>query len=90
MILNLYAIKDKYSGFMSPMIYVNNDVAKREFAMMINSNPGILNFAPGDFDLYCVGTMDNHSGRIEQKEVHEFICNGVEVFVNENKVSESQ
>lgn len=89
MIINLYAIKDKFSGFMSPMMYVNDEVCKREFAFAM-SRPGVMNFSAADFDLYRIGEIDNHSGRIKQDGPFEFICNGAEVIVNENKDSESK
>lgn len=89
MIVNLYAMKDRYSGFMSPMMYVNDEVCKREFAYAM-SRPGVMNFAPEDFDLYRIGEIDNHSGKIKQDGPFEFICNGVEVLNNENKNSESK
>lgn len=89
MIINLYGIKDRFSGFMSPMMYVNDDVAKREFAFSL-TQPGIVNFAPGDFDLYRIGEIDNHSGKISQDGPFEFICNGSEVMKIENRDSESK
>lgn len=79
MIYYLYAIRDKYRGFMQPAMDVDDNAAKREFSFAINNNPGIMNFNPADFDFYKIGEFDNASGEVKSI-VPEFICNGVNVF----------
>ncbi len=76
MLMNVYAMRDKESGFMQPQVDTNHGTAKRNFAMMINNNPGVLGFSPSDFDLYYIGQYDIDSGRMIAADVPEFICNG--------------
>lgn len=76
---DVYSIRDKYTGFMSPMLDQSDDAAKRNFAYAVNNNPGVMNYSPADFDLYKVGSFDTKSGDIKGCVI-EFICNGMEVF----------
>lgn len=80
MTYSVYAIRDKYTNFMSPAIDMNDDSAKRNFAFAINNNPGVMNFAPADYDFYRIGVFDSKTGDIRPVQPIEFICNGNEVF----------
>lgn len=77
--INMYSIRDIHNGFMSPSLDTNHATAKRNFALMINNNPGVLGFRPADFDLYWLGTFDTDSGQAENLEVVEFVVNGASV-----------
>lgn len=80
---NLYAIRDsKANYFWQPQPDLNDAVAKRGFAMMINSSDlkSITGFAPGDFDLYNIGTFDSDSGIVEAIIPCLFVCNGRSVL----------
>lgn len=79
----LVAIRDnKANMFWQPQLETNFDTAKRGFAMMINSSEArsITGFAPGDFDLYCMGVFDSESGFIESEKVPVFLVNGRSVL----------
>lgn len=80
MLFSLYCIRDKYTGFMSPTVDMNDDSARRNFAYAINNNPGVMNFAPSDYDFYRVATFDSKTGDVRPVQPIEFICNGNEVF----------
>ncbi len=80
MTYSVYCIRDKYTGFMSPAIDMNDDSAKRNFAYAINNNPGVMNFAPVDYDFYRVATFDSKTGDLRPVQPIEFICNGNEVL----------
>lgn len=79
MINSLYAIRDIHSGFMQPMVDVNDETAKRNFAYMINNNPGVIAFRPADFELYLIGSIDSESGLLAPLVPCEFIVNGASV-----------
>lgn len=79
MVYKLFAIRDKYTGFMAPAPDQSVDSAKRNFAYAVNNNPGVMNYAPADYDLYQIGKFDTESGEIESM-LPEFVCNGREVF----------
>lgn len=80
MIYPVFSIRDKYTTFMNPTIDQSAESAKRGFSYAINNQPGIMNFAPSDYDLYQIGTFDSVKGVLSPLKVPEFICNGVEVF----------
>lgn len=79
MIYYLYSLKDKYTGFTNPVVSMNDDSAKRDFAYAVNNNPGVMNFSPVDYDLYRIGTFDSQNGDIKPEKVCKFIANGREV-----------
>lgn len=76
----VFAIRDKYTSFMSPAVDTSVESAKRNFGYAINNNPGVMNFAPADYDLYQIGNYDSESGVIDAIVPIQFICNGLEVF----------
>lgn len=79
MIVNVYGIRDIHTGFMSPQTDMNDETAKRNFAMAVNSNPGVLGFRPADFDLYYLGQFDTSSGMLTAVTPIEFVVNGASV-----------
>lgn len=79
MIVNMYGIRDCHTGFMSPQTDLNDETAKRNFAMSVNNNPGVLGFRPGDFDLYYLGQFNTESGELKAITPIEFIVNGANV-----------
>lgn len=80
MIYPVMSIRDKYTTFMAPTIDQTVESAKRNFAFAINNNPGIMQFAPSDYDLYQIGSFDSVTAELTPCEPIQFICNGVEVF----------
>lgn len=80
MLYSIYSFRDKYTQFAHPAIDENDMAAKRNFAYMVNNNPGVMNFEPSDFDFYRIGTFDSKTGEIRPVSPIEFICNGQEVF----------
>lgn len=91
MIYNVYAIRDQKSGrFMMPTCDINDETAKRGFAQAVNSDMGIVGFAPADFDLYQIAEFDDQNGRYKPNDVIELVCNGAQLVfkkeVTENAV----
>lgn len=83
MIYKVFAIRDKYTGFMSPAPDMTEESAKRQFAYTVNNNPGIMNFSPRDYDLYQIGEYDTTNGQITPLVPIKFICNGGELLNEE-------
>lgn len=79
MVFGVYSIKDKLQGFINVLLYVNDDVAKRDFAYSINNTPQMA-YQASDIDLYKIGTFDNKKGDIVPEKTCVFICNGREVL----------
>lgn len=84
MIMNMYAIRDCYVGFMTPQMDQNDETAKRNFAYAVNNNPGVIGFRPGDFDLYLVGKFESDSGLMEPVSPIVFVANGAQ-FIGDKK-----
>lgn len=79
MTVNLYGIRDCHTGFMSPQVDMNDETAKRNFAMSVNNNPGVLGFRPADFDLYYLGQFNTDNGELVPVSPIEFVVNGASV-----------
>ena len=65
MIYGVFSIRDKATCFMSPIVDVSEKSAIRNFARAVNNPDGLMEFAPGDFDLYQIGTYDDQTGKLE-------------------------
>lgn len=75
---NLYALKDVKSGFMSILIFKNDELAKRAYEnMLCDKTPNIVTMNPEDFELWCLGSYDHDSGIIKS-EVR-FVANAVSI-----------
>lgn len=66
MILNWYAIKDNLAEvFFAPMLFDNDEVAKRYFAAFINSKENdVISQNPQDYDFFKLGAFDRSTGDI--------------------------
>lgn len=61
----IYSLKDVKSGFMSLMLFKNDDLAKRSFKNMLSDpTPNLVTMNPEDFELWCIGEFDSDSGVI--------------------------
>ena len=80
MIYKVFSIRDKFNGFMHPSLELSEESARRNFSLAVsNENNGIMNFSPGDFDLYELGNFDSESGCLDVLDVPRFVVNGSEV-----------
>lgn len=78
--MRLYSVYDKKSGVMAPLFCAENDfIARRAFFRSAVSND--LAVFPEDFDLYCVGEFDLHTGVVTDITPSAFVCSALE-FVN--------
>lgn len=75
----LYCIRDVKVGFGQPQVYMSDQVARRDFAYKINQPDTLMDFVPGDFDLYQVGNFDTDNGNIESM-IPTWICSGKDVY----------
>lgn len=76
MVYNIYSIRDKETGFMSPMVDMNDGAAARNFAKAVNSGEGLLGYAPKDFDLYRIGSFNNETAELVPAQPIKFVVNG--------------
>lgn len=62
MVYGVYSIRDVKTGFMSPVIEVSDESAKRNFYHSIAQSDGILFTYSQDFSLYHVANFDTDHG----------------------------
>lgn len=72
--MNIYSLKDVKSGYMSLMLYKNDELAVRAYKNLLTSGTdNIVVRNPEDFELYSLGTVDMDSGIINSDV--RFVCN---------------
>lgn len=80
LIYPVFSVRDiKADGFGVPMIYVNEQTAKRDFDYRIHNDKS-MGFSPADYDLYKIGEMNSRTGKLTGIELPEFIINGGQLF----------
>lgn len=76
----IYAVRDlKADGFAPPMVYVNDQVAQRDFDYRLH-NDNSMGFSPNDYDLYKIGEIDTRTGQIIPLDLPVLIINGGQLF----------
>jgi hypothetical protein len=66
MILGMYSVYDKFTGYLIPAFYQNDEQAIRAFAHDIKSNEmSLINANPEDFNLQKVGLYNTDTGEVE-------------------------
>lgn len=78
----VYSVRDVHVGFNQPMTDLNDNVAKRNFALAINNNDS-MRFAPKDYDLYKIGDFDTDTGLLIPLPVPALVTSGFSVFGSE-------
>ena len=76
----IYAIRDVYTGFLSPTVEVNDLVAKRNFEHACNRSDSLLFSHAQDYDLYKIVEFESDSGVVTPLTPIEFIANGKSVL----------
>ena len=64
MIYGIYSMRDKLDGYMGLKLEGNDNVAIRNFSILVNDPSLSVSYNPDDFDLYKVGTFDSDSGEL--------------------------
>ena len=65
MILGMYAIYDKHTGYLIPSFYQNDEVAKRAFHHDVNSpDMSLISANPDDFQLEKVGSYNTETSEL--------------------------
>lgn len=77
--VNVYAMRDLKSNFMSPTVSVNDAVAMRSFESAIESSHNELFTHRNDFQLYRIGTYDMDKGQLIPEELPVLVCEGKDV-----------
>lgn len=82
MILGIYSIRDRLSGYLQPTFDLNDAVAMRNFSAAILSPDAhlLMHTNSEDYDLYRVGQFDSDSGIISALPAPELVVSGNSVF----------
>ena len=79
MIYPMFSVSDiRAKEFSIPRADLNEDCAKRYFAMQVNTPENMISFAPQDFELFYVGDFDSSTGMFKEI-IPQFICRGSEL-----------
>ncbi|UPW41974.1 nonstructural protein [Dipodfec virus RodF1_52] len=62
MIYNVYCIRDLKVGFLSPVLELSDDIARRNFEHSFGISGTLYDTHPEDFDLCRVATFDSERG----------------------------
>lgn len=68
MMLRMYAMKDELNGFVPPIPFPNDEIAKRYLKDNVESNPTVKN-TPEDFSMWYLGEFDTELGRMIPNEI---------------------
>lgn len=79
MTVNLYAMRDLKSDFMSPTVSVNDAVAMRSFESAIQSSQHELFTHRNDFQLFRIGQYETETGLLIPEALPVLICEGKDV-----------
>lgn len=80
MIFGVYSIRDVRTGFLSPTIEVNDQVAMRNFSHAVQRSDSLLHSFPGEYDIYKIGTFDSESGQLVPIMPQEFLCSASSIL----------
>lgn len=83
MILRVYSMQDRFSGFMQPTFELNDQVAIRNFEHAILATDGILHSHPADFTLCYIGDFDSVSGVLKSVAPPVVVVTGSAVSLQE-------
>lgn len=75
----IYSIRDRLTGFMSPVLEQSDPVALRNFRMACDvqkRDSSVIAHDPVDFELYRFGDFDSISGHFDLLEIPDLICRG--------------
>lgn len=62
--MNIYAIRDVHTGFMSPAIDQNDACSVRNFRHACQQHNSLMYSHTMDYDLYCIGEFESDTGVI--------------------------
>lgn len=77
MILGVYAVRDKLSGFTAPTVEHNDSIALRNFRFACDNDDLLYYSNPLDYELYKIGEYDTKTGHISAFDLPVYIANGM-------------
>lgn len=66
---SVYSIRDVRTGFLTPTVEINDDVAMRNFSHAVQSGETVFWSHAADFSLYRIAAFDVDTGRITPEQL---------------------
>lgn len=86
--MRVYAIKDEVVGFTGAiMTAMNDDVVKRNMAIMVNEKGNQMNMWSKDFSAWFIGELDRTEGRLTEMQP-QLVCRGNDLLIPERSKSD--
>lgn len=82
MVYNVYCVRDRRLGFLTPIVEVNDEIATRNFFHSVVNSEDVLGSFCTDFSLYCLGQFDNDAGVFISKGLPRFIVSADAAFIH--------
>ena len=79
--MNVYAIQDVKTSFLTPTIDQTDAAASRNFANAIMQGQGILFTHAEDFRLFRIGTFNLANGKLVPLAVPELVIDGAQILL---------
>lgn len=65
MVKGVYSVYDNQAeAFLDPQLYMNDNVARRSFRLMVNNKESLMNHRPDDFTLFKIGEFSSLKGTL--------------------------
>lgn len=71
----LYEMRDKLSGYTTPIPFTKKEIAMRYFKEQVK-NTITVKTTPSDFEMYKVGEFDSDTGKVTMLENYELVAKG--------------
>lgn len=81
MILGVYSMQDRFTGFMQPTFELNDAVALRNFEHAVLNTDSLLNSHCDDYRLTKIGLFNTETGLLEAISPPEIVADGHAVFL---------
>ena len=76
----VFCWRDVIQGFGEPKLYLNEEMAKRDFGYRLNQEGSPMQYKPSDYELYSLGQYDTANGSFDLLPVPVYILNGNDVY----------
>lgn len=89
MILGMFTIFDEKAQFHNkPFYFAHDGEAKRMVADLVLNSDFMISKHPGDFKLYKLGTFNDATGKTEQFDIPQLVCNATEFIVTAQEIKD--
>lgn len=77
---SVYSIRDVRTGFLTPTVEINDDVAMRNFAHAVCTGDTVFWSHAADFALYRIGSFDVDTGRLTPEQLPVLLYEAVDAI----------